>query len=525
MDIVLFNPYYSQSIEYYSFYKPAPPMGLLYMASYLRKYGMDCGIYELGVFDAKDAIKIGKRVRFGLSDEAIADIIRKEKPKMAGITSMYSIYYRDVVEIANTIKRTDPDVNIVVGGNHASSYWEYILRNKSTDIVVIGEGEKTFLELSKELLNREGVENICGIAYRERNGNIVRTNPRELIKDLDEIPFPAVEMIDYKRYLGEGNPYSMRSPVAGIVSSRGCPGNCVYCTVKAVWGRSWRGRSPKNVVDEIEFLHLEYDVQEFGFMDDSASTNRERWEGICDEIIRRKLDIKWTTPNGIAHWTLTKEALSKMYKSGCYRITFGIESGNNETRKFLGKPYSLQQAKELIQHANRIGMWTNCTNIIGFPYENLDSINQTIDFAKRCGTDFAVFFLLMPQPTSEVYQYFKKEGLLNFDSFFESDEFDEGEFEEINYVLNETGCDTVYFNKEELSRFQKKAYRSFVIHRAMTYIFNPLRLARKINSVEDFKYILRILSKGFGIFFRTFNPLFKKSSDYLYVKSKASIGK
>lgn len=315
----------------------------------------------------------------------------------------------------------------------------------------------------------------------------------------------------------------MRIPAAGIVSSRGCPGKCVFCTVKAVWGRIWRGRSPENVVDEIEFIHQKYNVREFCFMDDSASVDRNRWEGICDELIRRKVNIKWTTPNGIAYWTLTKETLSKMYKAGCYRVTFGIESGNPETRKFLGKPYSLQQSKELIQYANKIGMWTICTNIIGFPYENLASINRTIDFAKKCGTDFACFYLLIPQPTSDVYQYFRKEGILNFDNFFESNEFNEEEFEKINYILNETGCDTVYFKKEELNRLQKKAYRSFIIYRATTYLLNPLKLIRKIRSIEDFKYILRIINKGFGIFFRTFNPLYKKSSDYLYIKSKAKI--
>jgi len=525
MDILLFNPYYAQPVEYYSFFRPTPSTGLLYIASYLRKYGVDCRIHELGIFDVEDAIRFGRRVRFGLSDEQISEILKKEKPKIVGITSMYSIFYRDVLDIANIIKEIDSNISVVVGGNHASSYWKYILKNKNIDIVVIGEGEKTFLELSRKLLNSESVENICGIAYRDKNGNVVKTNLRELIKDLDEIPFPALDLVDYERYLGEGNPYSMRPPVAGIVSSRGCPGNCVFCTIKAVWGRTWRGRSPKNIVDEIEFLQQKYNVKEFGFLDDSASVDRKRWEGICDEIIKRTLNIKWTTPNGIAHWTLTRETLNKMYTAGCYRITFGIESGCLKTRNFLGKPYSLKQAKELIQYANRIGMWTMCTNIIGFPYENLDSINQTIDFAKKCGTDFASFYLLIPQPTSGVYEYFKKEGLLNVDGFFESDDFDDEEFEKINYILNETGCDTVYFKKEELAQLQKKAYRSFIIYRAMTYLFNPLKLLRKIHSLEGLKYILSMVTKGFGVFFRTLDPLYKRSSDYLYAKSKVGIVK
>ncbi|PJE67862.1 hypothetical protein COU95_00060, partial [Candidatus Shapirobacteria bacterium CG10_big_fil_rev_8_21_14_0_10_40_9] len=250
---------------------------------------------------------------------------------------------------------------------------------------------------------------------------------------------------------------------------------------------------------------------------------KKRWNAICDELISRKLDIKWSTPNGIAHWTLDKPTIKKMYEAGCYRITFGIESGNVETRKFLGKPYSLSQAKELIEYANNIGMWTICTNIIGFPYERMGSMEDTIEFAKKCGTDFATFYLLIPQPTSDVYQYFRKENLLNFDRFFEDLKINGDEFERINYILNETGADTKYFKKEELREIQKKAYREFIIYRALSYFFNPTRLVRKIRSKEDLFYLLRLLSYGVKIFLRTVNPLNLKSSDFLY--KKESLGR
>mgnify|MGYP001596057750 CR=1 FL=1 len=523
MDILLFNPYYSQSIEYYSFFQPAPPIGLMYLAAFLRKNNLKSEIHELGVFNINESIKTGTRVRFGLSNETITKIISEKTPKIVGITNMYSIYCKDVLEIARIVKMADPTIKVVIGGNHASSYWAHLLKNNFIDFVVLGEGEETFLELCTKLLGRRETNNIPGIAYRDNYGVPKKAPARALISNLDDIPFPAYDMLDFRKYSGEGNPFAMRFPVAGIVSSRGCPGKCVYCTVKAVWGKTWRGRTPKNVVDELEFLQKNYSIREFAFLDDSASVDRKRWEGICDEIIRRKFDAKWSTPNGIAHWTLTKVILDKMKRSGCYRITFGIESGNPETRKFLGKPYSLLQAKELIQHANRIGMWTICTNIIGFPYEKLGSIMDTLDFAKKSGTDFACFFLLIPQPTSEVYDYFKKEGLLDFDSFFESDEFDTTKFEEINYVLNETGSDTVYFKKEELNRLQKEAYRSFILYRALSYLINPFKILRKIRSLEDARYISKLLVKGFEIFLRTLNPLHKKSSDYLYKNSKKSL--
>jgi anaerobic magnesium-protoporphyrin IX monomethyl ester cyclase len=276
-------------------------------------------------------------------------------------------------------------------------------------------------------------------------------------------------------------------------------------------------------VDEIENIHRKYGIREFSFLDDSMSIDPIRLAGICDEIIRRGLDIKWSTPNGIAHWTLTRELLDKMKASGCYRITFGIESGNPETRKFLGKPYPLSQAADLIRHANRIGMWTNCTNIIGFPYETMESIRDTIRFAKKSGTDFACFYLLVPQPTSDVYQYFRKEGLLNYDRFLENDEFDEEEFEKMNHVLNSTGADTTVFKREELNQLQKKAYRSFLLYRAMTCLVNPLRLLRKIRSREDCFYILRLVRLGIMIVLRTLNPKYKTSAHYFYAGTTARL--
>jgi len=195
----------------------------------------------------------------------------------------------------------------------------------------------------------------------------------------------------------------------------------------------------------------------------------------------------------------------------------------NNLRYFIGKPYSLEQARELIQYANKIGMWTITTNILGFPYEKADSIKATIDFAKHSGTDFACFFLLVPQPTSEVYQYFKKEGLLDIDNFLDTGNISSEEFEKINYILNDAGCNTLYFSKEELKKIQKSAYRSFIIHRALTYLFNPLRLIRKVHSREDFFYVLKLLRRGASVFYRTLNPFNIKSGDFFYADTKKQL--
>jgi magnesium-protoporphyrin IX monomethyl ester (oxidative) cyclase len=503
MKILLFNQYFTSNKDNPESVLACLPLNLLHLANFLKAKRMDCKIYELGILNKKEMIIENNRARFGLSDKKITEVLQKEKPLIIGLSCMYSRHYLDIVNLAKLIKKVNPKIVIVTGGNHATSFSEMVLKNDCFDFVIRGEGEITFYELCKAVLSEQkDFSNIKGLAY-EKDGKIIKTEDRELIANLDNLPPLDYSLVNLKRYLANAkSPYIMRSPVQGIISSRGCPGHCVYCTVRAVWGRTWRGKSAVRTVDEIEHLYKNYGVKEFSFLDDSASVNKVRWNDICDEIIRRKLDIRWSTPNGIAHWTLDKPTLRKMKKAGCYRVTFGIESGDVEMRKFIGKPYPLSQAKDLIRYANKIGMWTICTHILGFPHETLKQMKNTINFAKKSGTDFAVFYTLCPMPTSDVYQYFKKEGLLDFDPVFESNNFDEEKYEAMNDILNDSGAPTKYFKPEEVKNIAMQAYRSFILYRAFTYL-NPFRLLNKIHSVEDLRYMARLGLMGVKILTRT----------------------
>ena len=510
MEIVLINQFFTATKDNPNIYLAIVPINLLYLVNYLKTKGMSSKILEFGIHTFDKPIEIKNRIRYGISDRAIIDLIKKEKPKIVGIGCMYTRHYPDVLYIARLIREIDSSIKIVVGGNYATSYMNIVLKEKSIDFVVLGEGEVTFYELCKQILSGKArFENISGIAYRKDDG-IVITEKRELISDLDSLPIVDYSSIDMEKYLEDTNvsPFLMRYPAFDVISSRGCPGNCIFCTVKNVWGRTWRGRSPNHFVDEIEILHRKYNIREFAILDDTASLDQKRWLNICNEIIERRLDIKWTTPNGIAHWTLNKPILKKMKEAGCYRITFGIESGNAETRRFIGKLYSLEQARDLINYANKIGMWTICTNIIGFPYETRSAIEDTVNFAKSSGTDFATFYLLCPDMTSDVYPYFRKENLLNFDSIFDSDELDEDCFEKMERALSEEGVDTKFLKKEQLREIQMQAYRRFIVYRGVSFLFT-LRLIRKIKNSEDFWCSIRFVITGCKIFFNSF---FKKNT-------------
>lgn len=454
------------------------PVGLLYLTAYLKKKGVTVKFLDALGTDSKRMVKNGKGRRFGMSIKKIFDEISKFKPDMVGIGTMFTAYFDDSLEIARLVKKVDKNIKVVLGGSHVSIDPVSVVKNKWVDVAVYGEGEETLWELVKGV----DLKNIQGIVFKE-NKKIVKNDARELVKNLDDLPFPAWEELDLPKY-GLGGSFNMRTPVFPLVSSRGCPGHCLYCSVNSVWQHKWRGRSAENVVDEMEMLINKYGAREFAFQDDSMSVDKVRLEKICNEIIRRKINIKWTTPNGIAHWTLTKDLLLLMKKSGCYRITFGIESGDRELRRWVGKPYSLDQAKELTKYANKIGYWTLATNIIGFPYENRENIDNTFKFALKSDVDLAFFFRLGPRPGTPIYEMFAKEGWLMKDKHM--------------LFSEDVACQTKYFSGEEIIAMQKKLYKNFLIKRWMSPM-SIFRILNKIKSWEDFDYILKISWAGYKL--------------------------
>lgn len=475
------------------------PFGLAYLAGYLLSKSKEVVLVDALSQGINNIEEDETRTKIGLSDAEIDKIIRNFQPDIVGITSMFTAYAHDAHKLASLVKKIDPKIKVILGGAHASAFAELCMKDNNIDIVVKGEGEISFWEIVRALEERRDYHNISGTVTR--NGRTIINNPaREYIKDLDILPFPTYHLLPMETYFksAQDSPYLMHPRMSGIISSRGCPGDCCYCSIHSVWGHSWRGRSPKNIVDEMEFLTKNYGVKEFSFLDDSVACSKERMGKICDEIIERNLKISWTTPNGISHWTLDEPLLDKMKTSGCYRITFGIESGNLETREFIGwkKNFSLEQAKGMTKYANKIGLWTISTFIIGFPNEKERSINDTINFAIDSDTDFAIFFLLMPFPGTRVYEVFKREGLLNFDDLLDPSVANQvSQLAKLGATLAQKGCNTNYFTQKQLQDFLNKAYARFWKARFISFL-NPIRILRKINSYRQLRYALRIILVG-----------------------------
>ncbi|MCL5985056.1 MAG: B12-binding domain-containing radical SAM protein [Actinobacteria bacterium] len=471
------------------------PLGLAYIAGYLEENGYQVEILDALASGIDNIVKDREKTRVGLSKEEIYAYISQRKPDIVGISSIFTAYARDAHDVARIVKKVNPNAFVVFGGAHASANPEMVLRDKNVDVIVVGEGEITFLELVKTLEEGGEVGRILGTVTRFGD-KIRRNGQRPYIENLDMLPLPARHLFPMDIYIREAkSPYLMRTPLAQMITSRGCPQNCIFCSIHSVWGHKWRARGAKGVVDEIEFLIREYGVREISFLDDSIATSKKRMEAICDEIIKRGLDIVWTVPNGIAHWTLDKALVKKMKKSGCYRLTFGIESGNVDTRRFIRKTHDLSQATEIIRYSNKIGLWTICTFIIGFPFETVESINDTIKYAIKSDTDYALFYLSLPFPGTELYDIYKQEGLLDLDGILYSQNPTAKELAKLGASLAHGGCDTKYFTKEQLQDLLASAYRIFWSHRFKSFL-NPMRALRKIRSLEGLLYVIKLMKIG-----------------------------
>lgn len=483
--VLLINPpltNYDRPIEV----RTAEPLGLMYLAAFLKERDVQVEIFDM-FLGIKSNPFTGNFFKDRFSEKEIKDKIIEFKPDIVGITSMFTMHSNETHDIARIVKEVSKDILVVFGGSHVSALPNIVLQDPNVDIAVIGEGEETLYEIVKKFSSSSDLRDILGIAIRE-NGCIKVNSMRPFIKNIDTLPFPSRDLVDMNIYLKDEyrNNFSMSPPRANVVTSRGCPFKCIFCSIHSIWRHNWRAFSAERVCDEIELLVKKFYVREIAFQDDNLTLDKERMHRICDEILKRKLRIKWCTPNGTAIWTLDKELIKKMKKSGCYRLSFGIETGSLKTQEFINKTQlNLEKAKDIIKYCNRIGIWTNSTFIIGFPHETLEDIKTTINYALDSDLDFVVFFIATPFPGTELYNIYKNERLLSLDF---------NNHKEIKWTGSQRKpmCDTKYFKREELEEYLKDAHRKFIKSRVYKFM-NPIRLLRKFTGIAEIKFFLKLV--------------------------------
>jgi len=468
-----------------------PPLGLAYIGAVLEEAGYKVEIIDAVALNWRSPIKDNGMIHLGQTWNDLSHTIKQSKPDVVGISCLFSSQARNAHKTAELVKEYDAEVPVIMGGAHPSALPQKVLEDPNVDYAIVGEGETAMLEFLDKWSKgkKEALRDIAGLAYKASEE--VKLKPRtEFIKDLDALPFPARHLLPMEEYFNAMKSHLvtlMRNRFTSMITSRGCPFNCVFCSIHTIWGHKWRARSPENVILEIEYLVEKFKVREIHFEDDNLTLDRKRIEKICDLIIERNFDIKWATPNGVAIWTLNKNLLKKMKKSGCYKLCFGIESGDTKTLKFIGKPVNLTHARKVIHWANEAGIWTNGFFVIGFPYETLDSINKSFKFAVESDLDFASFFIAAPYPGTTLLEILKKEGMIKND------------FNLDNLRVLKAGVNTKFFTSMELNLLQRKLHANFFRKRAFNYL-KPKKLLlrlKRIQSKEDLIFITILLRRFF----------------------------
>ena len=391
MRIALISPMWKVENSY-------PPLGLAYIGAVLEIDGHTVKIFDL-TLEPKRPL------------ESKMEEIVKFSPEIVGISAM-SHSYDNAIKIAEELKNKT-EAKIVLGGPHPTIMPENVLQNEFVDFVIMGEGEDTFLKMCQNLSTGK-FHGIDGLCYKE-NGRIVIQPKNYFIADLDSIPFPArhlLRMSDYTLIDDYGE------KMATIVSSRGCPYRCTYC-YKGLFGVSYRQRSFQNVINEIKFCMKEFGYKSFYFVDDLFTMNAQRIKGLTDTIKEERLNIRWQCLARVNN--ATPEMFKQMKEAGCYKIHFGIESGNQNIINKVQKAITLDQVRNAVKYCKAAGIRTKGYFMLGLPGDTVDTMQNTIDFAEELQLGDAMFSITTPFPGTELWNSIDKSKIVSLsDAFYRS---------------------------------------------------------------------------------------------------------
>lgn len=415
------------------------PLNLAYLGTYLEKKG-----FSISLFDAN----IEK-----LSVLQFKKLLLRIKPQIIGITMMTATF-NNSCRIATTIKEVLPETKVIVGGSHVSALPGETLKScNAIDCVVVGEGEETFAEICECVKRNQSFAGVKGIVYR-LNGSVKYNILRELIENLDILPFPRRDYIDMRRYKRSHVSRGFSRKYLNIVEmilSRGCPGECIFCATNVIWRNKIRFRSITNILAEIEYCRKKINANHFSFEDDSFSFNRHWAELLCVELKKEK--ITWNCNLRVD--MITPDLLRLMAESGCRKVQFGIESGSQKILNLIQKNISLEQVEQAVEWANQAKIrFIEGAFILGVhPEENLDDVLSTLRLIRRLKINLLMLSLACPFPGTKLYDLVKNNLICQ-----------EARWEDFMFYGKRTVSVTKYLSRNQLVRLQKKAYISFYLN-------------------------------------------------------------
>ncbi len=416
MDILLIQPPKLPGIKKS---RGAIPVSLLHLASYVRKFGHTPHISDYSVLQTHMSGDTAKILAGG------SEKIAETGSGLIGINCFTTMHFPLVKDIADKIRKENPNIKICIGGCHPTHFPEEILRNcDSIDYIILGEGEEPLAALADILQNEDegSLENIQALAYKSKDGNVI-INPRQnYLKDIVSLPMPAWDLIEFSDYYSDYscwyNPKKTEIKLGvPIITSRSCPFNCSFCAAHLVMGKGYRKRSHTHVVDEIELLNRKFDQNYFMFIDDNFALQKNHVIEICEEICKRGLDIQFAVPQGLYIPSVDEEVVEALAAAGCVTVSIPIESGSEYIRNsIIGKNISTEKIFSVVDYFKKKEIFTVGLFIMGFPEETVETLEETVKMIKQLALDVNSVATLTPFPETKIFEQAKKDNLLLFDS-------------------------------------------------------------------------------------------------------------
>lgn len=420
-----------------------PPLGVLSIASHLEQSG-----YTVEVIDVH-AKRMGSR--------ALRDLLVKYKPRYVGISVLTNMSLPGH-SIARLCKEVAPDCVVVVGGVHAEAMPERMLQNSAIDVVVRGDGEKPMAEI---VAGRPWGE-ILGISYRLNDTTVRHTPVRELEMDLDKLPFPAYQKVNFRDYFPSIGSYR-RLPAASLLMTLGCPGACTFCN--SAWTKL-RSRSPRSVVDQIKVLRYEYGIRQVQFMDDTFTVAKRHVLEFCRLMRAEKVDVSWIC--FIRGDCFSEEIAAALKSSGCHQVLLGVETGSPKIMQNIGKPIDKDRYRRTVSIAKDHGLEVRGSFIIGNMGETWETMEESLEFATELDIDIFQLFISTPYPGTQLYKQAVEEGRLIHEDW---SKYGQGE---VLVRLDD-------LTPEDIYRFEKYAFRKFYLR--------PRMLGYQLKRISNWRHL------------------------------------
>ena len=429
MKVLFVNP--PQTASKYKFMGViAPPLGIAYMAGVLQENNIDVEILDASAED--------------MGFEDVKNELFKRKPDLVALTALTPTIGR-ALETAQVVKETLPNSIVVIGGYHPTFNFIETLEDENVDIVIRGEGEYIMLNLVQALENHSNLHDVKGIVFEDKNSKeVVITPEAPLIDNLDEIPFPALNLLPLKKY----RLLDMDTHMATMITTRGCPMQCSFCSSAAMHGRKIRERSVKNIVDEIEYLKTTYDIDTIAFMDDTFTLKKRKVIAICDEILKRNIKIMWGCTSRVD--TLDETLLKKMKDAGCITIFIGVESADQQQLDKMCKNTTVTKIENAFKIANQLKIRTIASVALGMPGDSKEIMNKTIKFVHKLKPNYAIYSLATPYPGTKFYKESFEKNLIKIKDWSK-------------YTLITPILETVDCSLKDMRKIQAKAFIKFYL--------------------------------------------------------------